>query len=94
MMGSAVVRDTPVSVNIMRPDWLNTHTEFPAAHASCVNYAKHRGHVEIMLRYFAKCTKRVSSVTVQTKKSNIPDKRLRDGIDGEASVNVAIGGRH
>ena len=39
-MCSAVVRDSSVSVNITRPDWLNTHMEFPAAHSSCVNYAK------------------------------------------------------
>ena len=29
---------------------------------------------------------------MDTEKSHVPDKRLRDGIDGEASVSVAIGG--
>ena len=40
-----------------------------------------------MLRYF---TKRVS--VTETEKSDVPDKRQRDGIGREASVDVAIGG--
>ena len=43
-----------------------------------------------MLCYFAKCAKRVS--VTEPKESDIPDKRQRNGIGGEASVNVAIGG--
>ena len=41
-----------------------------------------------MLRYFAKCTKRVS--VTEPKESDVPDKRQRDGIGGEASVTVAV----
>ena len=40
-----------------------------------------------MLHYFAKCAKRV--IVTETEESDVPDKRKRDGIDGEASVNVA-----
>ena len=43
-----------------------------------------------MMRYFAKCAKRVS--VTEPKVSDIPDKRQHNGIGGEASVNVAIGG--
>ena len=43
-----------------------------------------------MLRYFAKCAKRVS--VAETEESDVSDKRQRDGIGGEASVNVTIGG--
>ena len=41
-----------------------------------------------MLRYFAKCAKRV--FVTETEKSDVPDKRQRDGISGEGSVVVAI----
>ena len=40
-----------------------------------------------MLRYFAKCAKRVS--VTETEESDIPDKWQRDGIGAEASVDVA-----
>ena len=40
-----------------------------------------------MLRYFAKCAKRVS--VTKTEKADVPGKRQRDGIGGEASVDVA-----
>ena len=44
-----------------------------------------------MLRYFAKCAKRVS--VTESEESDVPDKRQRGGIGGKASVNdVAIGG--
>ena len=43
-----------------------------------------------MLYYFAKCVKRVSVTEIE--KSDVPDKLQRDGIGGDASVNVAIGG--
>ena len=43
-----------------------------------------------MLHYFAKCMKRVS--VTDTEKSDVPDKRQRDGIGGDASVDVGIGG--
>ena len=42
-----------------------------------------------MLRYFGKYAKRVS--VTEPEESNFPDKRQRDGIGGEASVDVAIG---
>ena len=44
----------------------------------------------MMLRYFRKYPKRVS--VREPEESNFPDKRQRDGIGGEASVDVAIGG--
>ena len=43
-----------------------------------------------MMHYFAKCAKRVS--VTETEKSDVPDKQQRDGIGGETSANVAIGG--
>ena len=43
-----------------------------------------------MLRYFGKYAKRVS--VTEPEESDFPDKRQRDGIGGEASVDVAIGG--
>ena len=43
-----------------------------------------------MLRYFGKYTKRVS--VTEPEESDFPDKRQRDGIGGEVSVDVAIGG--
>ena len=42
-----------------------------------------------MLRYFGKYAKRVS--VTEPKESDFPDKRQRDGIGGEVSVDVAIG---
>ena len=43
-----------------------------------------------MLRYFGKYAKRVS--VTEPEESDFPDKRQRDGIGGEASVDVAISG--
>ena len=43
-----------------------------------------------MLRYFGKYAKRVS--VTEPEESDFPDKSQRDGIGGEASVDVAIGG--
>ena len=43
-----------------------------------------------MLRYFAKCAKRVP-VTVPKSPTSPISLRQRNGIGGEASVNVAIG---
>ena len=65
------------------------------AHASCVNYKcetyrRHSFNVEIMLRYFGKYAKRVS--VTEPEESDFPDKQQRDGIGGEASVDVAVGG--
>ena len=42
-----------------------------------------------MLRYFVKYAKRVS--VTEPEESDFPDKRQRDGIGREASVDVAIG---
>ena len=44
----------------------------------------------MMLRYFGKYAKR-ESVT-EPEESDFPDKLQRNGIGGEASVDVAIGG--
>ena len=90
MTRSAVIRDSSsVSVNIMRPGLVEFHS-YARVHASCETYRRHSFNVEIMLRYFGKYTKRVS--VTQPEESDFPDKRQRDGIGGEASVDVAIGG--
>ena len=53
----AVVREpSSVSVNITRPDWLNTRTPQTAL-ILCEKYRRHSINVEIMLRYFVKCAK-------------------------------------
>ena len=43
-----------------------------------------------MLRYFGKYAKRIS--VTEPEESDFPNRRQRDGIGGEASVDVAIGG--
>ena len=43
-----------------------------------------------MLRYFGKYAKRVS--VTEPEESDFPNRRRPDGIGGEASVDVAIGG--
>ena len=43
-----------------------------------------------MLRYFGKYAKRVS--VTEPEESDFPNKRQRDGIGGDASVDVTIGG--
>ena len=91
MTHSAVIRDSSsVSVNIMRPGLVEFHS-YARVHASCETYRRHSFNVEIMLRYFGKYTKRVS--VTEPEESDFPDKRQRDGIGGEASVDVAIGGK-
>ena len=90
MTRSAVIRDSSsVSVNIIRPGLVEFHS-YARVHASCETYRRHSFNVEIMLRYFGKYTKRVS--VTEPNESDFPDKRQRDGIGGEASVDVAIGG--
>ena len=43
-----------------------------------------------MLRYFGKYAKRVS--VTEPEESDFPNRRQRDGIGGDASEDVAIGG--
>ena len=53
---------------------------------------RHSFNGEILLRYFRKYAKRIGLSVTEPEESDFPDKRQRDGIGGEASVEVAIGG--
>ena len=77
MTCSAVIRDSSsFSVNITRPDWLNTHTP-PALIMRNVSPPCLQFNVGIMLRYFGKYAKRVS--VTEPEESDFPDKLQRDG---------------
>ena len=85
-----MIRDSSsVSVNIMRAGLVEFHS-YARVHASCETYRRHSFNVEIMLRYFGINAKRVS--VMEPEESDFPDKRQRDGIGGEVSADVAIGG--
>ena len=65
----AVIREPlSVSVNIMRPDWANTHT--PPALIICEKYCRHSINVEMMLRIS------------RNARNDVPDKRQHDAIGG------------
>ena len=85
---SAVIHDSSsVSVNITRPEWLNTHTP-PAL------IMRNVSPPFFQLWSYAAIFRELceTSICNGARRVRLPDKRQRNGIGGKASVDVAIGG--